>query len=44
VPFLFGGRAGEPAEVADAIRYISSPQAGYLTGQTIFLDGGMTAA
>jgi NAD(P)-dependent dehydrogenase (short-subunit alcohol dehydrogenase family) len=38
------GRAGEPDEVAEAIRYISSPQAAYLTGQTIFLDGGMTAA
>ncbi len=37
------GRAGEPAEVAEAIRYISSPQADYMTGQTIFLDGGMTA-
>ena len=37
------GRAGDPAEVAEAIRYISSPQADYLTGQTIFLDGGMTA-
>jgi NAD(P)-dependent dehydrogenase (short-subunit alcohol dehydrogenase family) len=38
------GRAGDPAEVAEAIRYLSSPQAGYLTGQTLFLDGGMTAA
>jgi NAD(P)-dependent dehydrogenase (short-subunit alcohol dehydrogenase family) len=38
------GRAGEAAEVAEAIRYMSSPAAGYLTGQTIFLDGGMTAA
>jgi NAD(P)-dependent dehydrogenase (short-subunit alcohol dehydrogenase family) len=37
------GRAGEPGEVAEAIRYISSAQADYLTGQTIFLDGGMTA-
>jgi NAD(P)-dependent dehydrogenase (short-subunit alcohol dehydrogenase family) len=37
------GRAGDPAEVAEAIRYISSPQANYLTGQTLFLDGGMTA-
>ncbi|MGH3167412.1 MAG: SDR family NAD(P)-dependent oxidoreductase [Trebonia sp.] len=37
------GRAGEPEDVAEAIRYISSPQAAYLTGQTIFLDGGMTA-
>jgi NAD(P)-dependent dehydrogenase (short-subunit alcohol dehydrogenase family) len=38
------GRAGEPLEVAQAIRYITSPQAAYLTGQAIFLDGGMTAA
>jgi NAD(P)-dependent dehydrogenase (short-subunit alcohol dehydrogenase family) len=38
------GRAGEAAEVAEAIRYMSSPAADYLTGQTIFLDGGMTAA
>ena len=37
-------RAGEPAEIAEAISYISSPEAGFLTGQTIFLDGGMTAA
>jgi NAD(P)-dependent dehydrogenase (short-subunit alcohol dehydrogenase family) len=37
------GRAGEPDEVAEAIRYISSLRAAYLTGQTIFLDGGMTA-
>jgi NAD(P)-dependent dehydrogenase (short-subunit alcohol dehydrogenase family) len=38
------GRAGKPDEVAEAIRYISSPEAAYLTGQTVFLDGGMTAA
>ena len=37
-------RAGQPEEIAAAIAYISSPQAGYLTGQTIYLDGGMTAA
>jgi NAD(P)-dependent dehydrogenase (short-subunit alcohol dehydrogenase family) len=37
-------RAGEPEEIAAAIAYISSPGAGFLTGQTIFLDGGMTAA
>jgi NAD(P)-dependent dehydrogenase (short-subunit alcohol dehydrogenase family) len=37
-------RAGEPDEIAEAIVYISSPAAGFLTGQTIFLDGGMTAA
>ena len=37
-------RAGQPEEIAAAIAYISSPQAGYLTGQTIYLDGGITAA
>jgi NAD(P)-dependent dehydrogenase (short-subunit alcohol dehydrogenase family) len=37
-------RAGSPDEIAGAIAFIASPAAGYLTGQTIFLDGGMTAA
>jgi NAD(P)-dependent dehydrogenase (short-subunit alcohol dehydrogenase family) len=37
-------RAGDAEEIAEAIAYISSPKAGFLTGQTIFLDGGMTAA
>ena len=38
------GRAGRPEEIAEAIAYVTSPGAGFLTGQTIFLDGGMTAA
>jgi NAD(P)-dependent dehydrogenase (short-subunit alcohol dehydrogenase family) len=38
------GRAGEPREIADAIRYVSSDEAGFLTGQTIAIDGGVTAA
>jgi NAD(P)-dependent dehydrogenase (short-subunit alcohol dehydrogenase family) len=38
------GRAGDPQEIADAIVFIASPQASFLTGQAIFLDGGMTAA
>jgi NAD(P)-dependent dehydrogenase (short-subunit alcohol dehydrogenase family) len=36
-------RAGRSAEVADAILFLSSDQATYLTGQTLFLDGGVTA-
>jgi NAD(P)-dependent dehydrogenase (short-subunit alcohol dehydrogenase family) len=32
------------AEIADAIVFITSEQAGFLTGQTIFIDGGITAA
>jgi NAD(P)-dependent dehydrogenase (short-subunit alcohol dehydrogenase family) len=38
------GRAGQPDEIAHAIVFIASERAGFLTGQTIFLDGGLTAA
>src|SRR5574337_217360 len=38
------GRAGRPEEVADAIMYLAGPQATYLTGQTLFLDGGVKAS
>jgi NAD(P)-dependent dehydrogenase (short-subunit alcohol dehydrogenase family) len=38
------GRAGDPQEIADAIVCIASKGAGFLTGQAIFLDGGMMAA
>ena len=38
------GRGGDPKEIADAIVFIASDRAGFLTGQTIFLDGGLTAA
>jgi NAD(P)-dependent dehydrogenase (short-subunit alcohol dehydrogenase family) len=38
------GRAGEPEEVAEAIVFMAGDNASYLTGQTIFLDGGFTAS
>ena len=38
------GRGGDPKEIADAIVFMASDRAGFLTGQTIFLDGGLTAA
>lgn len=37
-------RAGDPDEIARAIAFIAGVDSGFLTGQTVFLDGGMTAA
>jgi len=36
-------RAGTPDEIAEAILYIGSAKAAYLTGQTLTLDGGLMA-
>lgn len=33
-------RVGDPEEVAEAIFFLASPAASYITGQTIFVDGG----
>jgi len=34
-------RAGKPEEVADLVAFLVSPQAAYITGQTISINGGM---
>ncbi|WBB66301.1 SDR family oxidoreductase [Micromonospora sp. WMMD812] len=34
------GRAGEPADIAEAVRYLASPAAGYVTGQVLGVNGG----
>jgi 3-oxoacyl-[acyl-carrier protein] reductase len=36
------GRFGEPKEVAEVVAFLSGEGAGYITGQTIAVDGGMT--
>ncbi len=35
------GRLGQPAEIAHAVAYLASPQAGYVTGQELHVNGGM---
>jgi 3-oxoacyl-[acyl-carrier protein] reductase len=34
-------RLGSPAEVAAAVLFLASPQAGYITGETLHVNGGM---
>jgi 3-oxoacyl-[acyl-carrier protein] reductase len=36
-------RFGTAEEMAGAVRYLASPIAGYITGQVLLLDGGLTA-
>ena len=36
------GRVGLPEDIANACLYLSSPAAGFITGQTLVVDGGMS--
>ena len=36
------GRIGKPTDIATAVLYLASDEAGYITGQTLAIDGGMT--
>ncbi len=35
------GRLGKPEEIASAVAFIASPDAGYITGATLHVNGGM---
>ncbi len=35
------GRLGEPDDIAAAVAWLASPSAGYVTGQTLHVNGGM---
>ena len=38
------GRLGKPDDVAHAVAFLASPQAGYITGQELHVNGGMFMA
>jgi NAD(P)-dependent dehydrogenase (short-subunit alcohol dehydrogenase family) len=35
------GRVGEPPDVARAVAFLAGPSAGFITGQTLWVDGGL---
>jgi NAD(P)-dependent dehydrogenase (short-subunit alcohol dehydrogenase family) len=36
------GRLGEPEDIASAVAFFASDQSAYVTGQALFVDGGLT--
>jgi len=43
LPRLPAGRPGDPDELAAAVVFLASPAAGYVSGTTLVVDGGLTA-
>jgi NAD(P)-dependent dehydrogenase (short-subunit alcohol dehydrogenase family) len=44
LPRVPAGRAGDVEELAASLLFLASPAAGYVTGTTLVVDGGLTAA
>ena len=40
VSLVPAGRLGRPEEVADAVSFLASDRAGFITGQVLYIDGG----
>ena len=36
------GRVGDPMDIANAVLFLASEKAGFITGENICVDGGMT--
>jgi len=41
LPNIALGRLGSPADIAQAVLYLASPAAAYITGETLHVNGGM---
>jgi glucose 1-dehydrogenase len=40
-PWIVAQRTAKPTEIADVALFLATPEASYVTGQTIFVDGGL---
>ena len=38
----FAGRVGNPMDIANMVLYLASEKAGFITGENICIDGGIT--